>query len=103
MIGSAELSKTTQTPMLGSFADVAVAIREVKQAADDAGRTDPLDFLCSYADATIHDPTAEADRHREAFATMEDAGLTWAIVSHPRGEPAETREFIEAFGATYLA
>ena len=103
MIGSAELSKTTQTPMLGSFADVAVAIREVKQSAEEAGRTDPLDFLCSYADATIHRPTVDADRHREAFASMEEAGLTWAIVSHPRGAPSATREFIDAFGATYLA
>jgi probable F420-dependent oxidoreductase len=103
MLGSAELSKTTQTPMLGTFADVAVAIGEVSQAARDAGRTEPLDFLCSYQDPAIHEPTVDADRHREAFAAMEEAGLTSAIVGHPRGEPAAVLEFLEAFGATYLS
>jgi probable F420-dependent oxidoreductase len=103
MLGSAELSQTTQTPMLGSFADVAPAIREVKESAESAGRTDPLDFLCSYSDPSIHQPTVDADRHRAAFAEMEDAGLTWVMVSHPRGEPAATHEFLESFGATYLA
>jgi probable F420-dependent oxidoreductase len=103
MIGSAELSKTTQTTMLGSFADVAAAIREVKEAADTAGRTEPLDFLCSYSDPSIADPTVDVDRHREAFAAMADSGLTWVIVSHPRSEPAATYEFLETFGATYLA
>ena len=102
-MGSAELSKTTQTPMLGSFADVAIAIREVQGAAESAGRTAPLDFLCSYSDRSIHRPTVDADRHREAFAHMEEAGLTWAIVSCPRGEPAAVNEFLAAFGATYLS
>jgi probable F420-dependent oxidoreductase len=103
MIGPAELAKTTDTPMLGSFSDVAVAIGEVARAAEAAGRTEPLDFLCSYGDASIHQPTVEPDRHRAAFAEMERAGLTWLIVSHPRGEPAATYEFVESFGETYLA
>ena len=102
MIGSAELSRTTQTPMLATFDDVAVAIREVKDAAEAAGRQDRLDFLCSYGDASIHRPTVDADRHRQAFAAMEEAGLTWVIVSHPRGEPSAVYEFLDAFGATYL-
>lgn len=102
MIGSAELSRTTQTPMLGSFSDVAAAIREVAHAAEDAGRTEPLDFLCSYGDPSIEQPTVDADRHRAAFAEMEEAGLTWVIVSHPRADPAAIVEFLDAFGATYL-
>lgn len=102
MIGSEELSKTTQTPTLGSFADVATAIRGVKQLAEAAGRTEPLDVLCSYSDASIEQPTVDADRHRQAFAEMEDAGLTWVIVSHQRSEPSAVYEFLDAFGATYL-
>ena len=102
MIGPAELAKTTHTPMLGTFADVAAAIREVREAAEAAGRTDALDFLCSYPDPSIAQPTVDVDRHRDAFAEMEAAGLTWVIVSHPRAEPAATYEFLETFGATYL-
>jgi probable F420-dependent oxidoreductase len=103
MIGPAELAKTTETPMLASFADVAVAIREVERSAEAADRTEPLDFLCTYSDASIHRPAVDADRHRAAFAEMEDAGLTWVLVSHPRSEPAAVYDFIETFGATYLA
>ena len=102
MIGSAELSKTTQTSTLSSWADVATAIKEVERAAEAAGRAEPLDFLCAYSDGSIHRPTVDVDRHREAFAAMEDAGLTWLIVSHPRGQPAATCEFLESFGDAYI-
>jgi probable F420-dependent oxidoreductase len=103
MIGSAELSRTTQTAVLSTFAEVATAIREVEESAEAAGRTEPLEFLCTYTDASIHTPAVDADRHREAFAEMEDAGLTWVLVSHPRSEPEAVYDFVEAFGATYLA
>jgi hypothetical protein len=102
MMGSAELSRTTQTPMLATFDDVADAIREVAQAAADAGRDEPLDFLSAYGDPSVRWPTRDAERHRQAFADMEAAGLTWVVVSHPRDEPAAVRDFLEAFGATYL-
>ena len=101
-MGSAELSRTTQTPMLGTFADVASAIGEVKEWAEASGRTEPLDFLCSYPDPSIHQPAADSDRHRQAFADMERAGVTWLIVSAPGGEPAATDQFLDAFGLTYL-
>jgi probable F420-dependent oxidoreductase len=103
MMGSAELSRTTQTPTLATFAEVAMAIGEVTQWAEEAGRTESLDFLCSYPDRSIHQPAIDSDRHREAFADMEQGGVTWVIVSAPRGEPATTYEFVESFGRTYLA
>jgi hypothetical protein len=33
---------------------------------------------------------------------MEDAGITWAIVSSPTRDRSATLEFLEAFGSTYL-
>jgi probable F420-dependent oxidoreductase len=102
MMGSAELSRTTQTPMLSSLAEVSAAMRGIRDAAAAAGRTEPLDLLYSYSDTSIYRPTEEPDRHREALAEIEEAGATWVVVSHPRAAPAATLEFLEAFGATYL-
>ncbi len=100
MMGSAELSRTARTPMMNSLDDVADAMREIRSAADAAGRSDPLDLVYSYP---MQQPTIEPDRHREAFASIAAAGVTWVVVSHGRAEPAQTYEFVESFGATYLA
>lgn len=45
----------------------------------------------------------EADRHCEALAEMEGAGVTAVVVSSLTRTPAATFEFLEAFGATYLS
>ncbi len=87
---------------MSSLDDVAAAMRVVREQAAAAGRTEPLDMTYTYSDSSIYQPTLEADRHREALVEIEQAGATWVLVSHPRAEPAETLEFIEAFGATYL-
>jgi hypothetical protein len=78
-------------------------ITEVKAAAAEAGRTDRLDFLSSYQGVSAATPGAEADRHREAFGEIERAGVTHVIISVQSHAPAQTLEFIKAFGATYLS
>ncbi len=102
MMGSPELSKTTNTPMLGGLDDVAAAMRGIRDDAAAAGRTDPIDLVFSYADSSLNQPALEPDRHREAFAEIEKAGATWVLVSSPRAEPAATYDFLESFGETYL-
>jgi probable F420-dependent oxidoreductase len=103
MGGGPELTKTTRTPMLGSLDDLAGMITELRDAAAAAGRTDPIDVSFSYEDHSIASPTKDADRHREAFAAMEKAGITWTVVSCPSNGAAATLEFLEAFGSTYLS
>jgi probable F420-dependent oxidoreductase len=103
MLGSAELSRTTQTPVMSSLQDVAAAMRGVRDDAAAAGRTDAIDLLFTYPDSSIYKPTVEPERHWEALAQIEEAGATWVLVTYPRAEPTETLEFIEAFGTTYLA
>jgi probable F420-dependent oxidoreductase len=102
MSGSPELSRTTRTPMLGSLAEVADAIRDVRETALAAGRTEAIDILHSYQDRSIGSPTLERDRHGEALAEIERAGVTWVVVSSRTDNPQATIEFLEAFGATYL-
>jgi probable F420-dependent oxidoreductase len=103
MSGGAGLSSTARTPMLGTVQELAAAITGLREAAAEAGRSEPIDVLYSYQGEGILTPAVEADRHREALAELEKAGVTWVVVSSRSGEPSATFEFIEAFGATYLS
>ncbi len=103
MTGGAGLSTTARTPTLGTVAELAEAVAEVRRAAAEAGRSEQIDVIYSYQDAGIGSPAAEADRHRESFAELEKAGVTWVTVSSRTSEPSATMEFIEAFGSTYLS
>ena len=102
MIGPPELARTTQTPTLANFDDVAVAIREMQDDAEAFGRTEPLDFLSSYSDSTLTDPKVDVERHLNTLGELEEAGLTWVIVTHARCEPAVLLDWLAAFGSEYI-
>jgi probable F420-dependent oxidoreductase len=102
MMGSAELVATARTVAITSLVQLAGMITEVRDAAAQAGRTGAIDVMSSYQDWSIARPEAEPDRHREAFAEYEKAGVTNLVISCRTRTPAETREFIEAFGKAYL-
>ncbi|MFF0497342.1 LLM class F420-dependent oxidoreductase [Nocardia aobensis] len=101
MSGGAALSATARTPALGSHAALAAQIAEVRVQAETAGRGGGLDVLYSYHDSDLLDPAA-ADRHLEALAGLEKAGVTWIVVSSRTADHAATTDFLDAFGATYL-
>lgn len=103
MIGSAELARTTQTATLATLDDVILAIAELERDAEAAGRTEPIDYLTSYHEASLRHPTVDPERHRDGFGRIEAAGLNHVIVSHVRDEPAVVLDWLAAFGATYLA
>jgi probable F420-dependent oxidoreductase len=98
--GPPELATTSRTAHLGSFADLGDKIVELRDLAGDRGAA--LDVAYPYLDLTIHTPEHEADRHRQAFAELEAAGVTWIAVTGPEGSAAASLEFAAAFGATYL-
>jgi probable F420-dependent oxidoreductase len=103
MSGGGELSSTARTPELGTYSALAETISEIRESAVAAGRLDPIDVVYSYSGAGIEDPTTDVDRHWEAFAALEKAGVTWILVSSfTDGLPATT-EFLESFGTTYLS
>jgi probable F420-dependent oxidoreductase len=102
MGGPPELAQSTRTPHLGSLAAMADRIAEVKELAGD--RAESLDFCAQYEDMGIRrDAGADVDRHREAFARYEEAGVTWLSVGADRPTPEQHRGFIETFGANYLS
>lgn len=102
LLGSAELSRTARTPAIGSMSELADLIAEIRDGAAAAGRTEPIDFLCGYPDRSIRNPAAESDRHRQAIADIEKAGVTWLSVSTDSRTAGGTYEFLDSFGSTYL-
>lgn len=103
LLGSAELSRTARTPAIGSMSELADLIAEIRDGAAAAGRTEPVDFLCGYPDRSIRNPAADPDRHRQAIADIEKAGVTWLSVSTDSRTADGTYEFLDNFGSTYLS
>jgi probable F420-dependent oxidoreductase len=103
MLGSAQLSATARTPAIGSTDELLPYISELREAVAAAGRSDPIDIVTSYPGFSWQSPGADADRHREAIAEMEKAGVTWLLVSSPTHTPEATEDFLQAFGSTYLS
>jgi probable F420-dependent oxidoreductase len=100
LVGPAEVSATARTPHLQTAADVAANVAELRDLAGERSRA--LHVAPSYGDRSIADPTREVERHREAFGALESAGATWIIVPGASRSAAETRDFLQAFGSTYI-
>lgn len=103
MSGGAQLSSTARTPALGSTSDLGDRIAGIRESAAAAGRTESIDVLYSYQADGLSTPAVDADRHRESFAQLEKAGVTWVVVSSGTSEYSATSEFLDAFGSTYLS
>jgi probable F420-dependent oxidoreductase len=103
MSGPPELSVTARTAAIGSLAQLAGMISEIRETAAAAGRPDAIEVLYSYQDPSIGSPAAEPDRHREALAEYEKAGVTCVVISSRTHAQSATIEFLEAFGETFLA
>ncbi|CUU56187.1 probable F420-dependent oxidoreductase, Rv2161c family [Parafrankia irregularis] len=103
MSGGPELSTTARTVSIGSLDNLAGMIREIRDTAAANGRTDLIDVSYSYSGVPSETSvTAEADRHREALAEIEKAGVTWVVISSHTRSAAETISFIETFGETLI-
>lgn len=103
MLGGAQLSATARTPAIESLDQLAGMIKGVRDEAAANGRTDPIDIMTSYQGTSVRNPSADADRHREALAEREKAGITHLVISAPVHSFAETRAFLAEFGETYIA
>ncbi|MBL7491969.1 LLM class F420-dependent oxidoreductase [Frankia sp. AgB1.9] len=101
MSGPPQLSTTARTVAISSVEQLGKMIQEVRAAAEEHGRTEPLDFLYSYSE--IEDPAREPERHREAIAEIEKAGVNRLMITCFTRETAATLDFIESFGAVHIS
>lgn len=99
MLGGPELATNTRTAPLSTTADIAAKVTRLRELAGD--RAASIDVAVSYLDESIVRPGDDVERHRAAFGEIADAGGTWIIVTGRSRSPAESLEFLAAFGATY--
>jgi probable F420-dependent oxidoreductase len=96
-----EVAKTTRSPIVRGLDEVTALMKPMQEQAAERGVV--LDLVYPYSGhALAIDPSKNVDRHRDAFAQLEAAGVTWVMLSGGTGDHAATTEFIEVFGATYL-
>ncbi len=100
MIGSAEMASTTRTPYLGTIDALGTAIRDLNDMAGD--RADGLDILVRYTDESILDVSTDVERHRDLLGQMAAIGVTWVVFAWDLPTEAQTLEFIDGFGSSYL-
>jgi len=100
LVGPPTMHATVRTPALAGLEETAEIIAELREAV--AARGERLDVIYPYLDPSIGEPTRDPDRHREAFAELERAGITWLAVVGTTTAEADTLRFVEEFGATYL-
>jgi probable F420-dependent oxidoreductase len=103
MLGPPQLSVTARTAPIGSLEELTPLVAELRDAAAQAGRTDPIDVLCAYRGPSLALPASDPDRHREAFAQIEKLGANWVLVSSDTRSAPATFDWLAAFGETYLA
>src|SRR4051794_14911586 len=85
-----EVAKTTRSPPLGALDEVADLIAPMRETA--AARGVDLDVVYPYTNTALAaDPTRDGEHHREAFAALAAAGVTWVMVSGSTNDQGATR------------
>jgi probable F420-dependent oxidoreductase len=96
-----EIAKTARSPALNGLDEIATAIAEMRKTASQRGVE--LDVVCSNMDRSVAEaPEKDANRHRDGFAELEAAGVTWVMMSGATHDIDDTKAFLERFGKTYL-
>ena len=98
--GSPQLAQTTRTAHVSSLENLTELIAEVKALAGE--RAAGLDFAARYWPPIDPRDSAELERHRDAFAEHEAAGVTALLIGAMAPGFEEHRAFIDGFGLEYL-
>lgn len=86
-------SRYTRTATIADLDDLRGRIRLLRELADEAGRTEPIDICFVPFGLTLFDRTApDLGRVAESVAELADAGVTWLSIALP----AETRKDMRA-------
>jgi hypothetical protein len=89
-----------RSPEVSSTDDFSERLAMLREYAGD--RFAELDVAHAYTDTSVHDLTADVERHREALGRLTEAGVHWIIVPGPQGKHPEALEFVQGFAETYI-
>jgi probable F420-dependent oxidoreductase len=97
-----EYHATVRSPAIDGLPGVIKAVAEIRAVAAERGAS--IDLVYPYSGSSMHsDPTSDVERHKEAFAELAEAGVTWTMMSVRAGTPAQTLGFLEKFGEHYIS
>ncbi len=92
---------TVRSPGMQGLKQLAEYVAEMQETASERGVV--LDVTYPYHDSDIRRrPEKDGARHDDAFADLQEAGVTWVVVSGPAHSWAATRDFLQAFGERYI-
>ncbi|MEN9804844.1 MAG: hypothetical protein RIS41_1691, partial [Actinomycetota bacterium] len=97
MMTPAVVSATTRTAHIGSAADLAAKVRQLRDLTE--GRA--VEVLVSYLDHEATTPGAPVEKHRQAIGELVDAGATWIGLTQPSSSLAHTTDAIAHVAASY--
>lgn len=100
LVGQPTLYRTVRTPEIRDIKTLAAKIDEVRRRAGSRGAR--IDVMYPYLDTSIFDANPDVERHRRAFAELEEAGVTWIMVPGVARSPRETLAFLQKFGETFI-
>jgi hypothetical protein len=76
--------------------ELAAAIAQLRADAGERGAA--LDVSAAYTEPSVHDADADWGKHRDAIASLAEAGVTWVIVPGRAGPRDSCVAFLERFG-----
>jgi alkanesulfonate monooxygenase SsuD/methylene tetrahydromethanopterin reductase-like flavin-dependent oxidoreductase (luciferase family) len=102
LVGPLDMTSTVRSPHVGSVEAIIERLTLLREYAGD--RFDSLDIVVPHVDDTVHDTSTSANiaRNREAFEAYAAMGATWCVVPGPPGVAPRARDFLQAFGETYI-
>jgi len=93
------LAKATRTAPMEDVDDLKRAIGELRDAAERAGRTDPIDICCIPFSHPHHRDAFDPPRLVEEARQLAELGVTWLSVRLPAPSRKGYLENVERFGA----
>lgn len=91
------VSATTRTAHIGTAADLATKVRELRDLAE--GRE--VEVLVSYLDHEATTPGASIEKHRHALGELAEAGATWIGLTRTSTSFSQTVDVIGHIAASY--
>jgi probable F420-dependent oxidoreductase len=93
------LANATRTAPMEDLGDLKRAIGELRDAAERAGRTDPIDICCIPFSHPHHRDAFDPSRLVEEARQLAELGVTWLSVRLPAPSRKGYLENVERFGA----
>jgi alkanesulfonate monooxygenase SsuD/methylene tetrahydromethanopterin reductase-like flavin-dependent oxidoreductase (luciferase family) len=102
VLGTGEMFTTIRTSELASVSELAAAVTQLRDEAGPRGAS--IDVGIGYPDHAITEEKADTGRHRDGFAELAEAGVSWLMFSGPSGATRdETVAFLERLGRNYFS